>query len=146
MTAPNCTCFICQKPIYKRPSAQTDHNVCSYACRNKYYSGEKSFVWKGGERDKVRDRELDKKRKNKYKEQAVQYLGGKCSICGYNKCNASLDFHHKDPTTKTKDLKNLTTSNSWSKIVLELDKCILLCANCHRELHWNENNKIIDNE
>jgi len=140
MTAPNCNCFICQKPIYRIPSKINGHNVCSYACRNKYFSQERSFVWKGGQRDKKRDRANDKIRKYKYKLRAVEYLGGKCSVCGYNKCLAALEFHHIDPTKKNKDLKNLTANGSLMDILIELDKCILLCSNCHRELHWNENN------
>jgi 5-methylcytosine-specific restriction endonuclease McrA len=72
------------------------------------------------------------------KQGAVNYKGGKCQKCGYNNCLAALEFHHRNP--KTKD--NLGTGNrhsfsgrDWSKIKRELDKCDLLCANCHREIH-----------
>ena len=64
----------------------------------------------------------------------VEYLGGKCNRCGYNNCIAALDFHHKDSDEKE---FNITGGNlkSFEKIKSELDKCELLCANCHREHH-----------
>ncbi len=68
------------------------------------------------------------------KQECVSYMGGKCSKCGYKKCNAALDFHHLDPSTKE---FNLAQQRSYSLRVLkpELDKCILLCKNCHAEKH-----------
>ena len=68
------------------------------------------------------------------KQKAIEYLGGKCSICGYNKCSRALEFHHINPDEKDNTISNLY-NYSWEKIKKELDKCILLCANCHRELH-----------
>ena len=61
--------------------------------------------------------------------------GGKCERCGYNKCIKALEFHHLDPSQK-----DFTISNDHFKLVeaiLESKKCILICANCHRELHDN---------
>lgn len=69
------------------------------------------------------------------KQKCVDFLGGKCSKCGYNKCNAALDFHHIDSTIKKYNLGTLMKSISFDKIKSELDKCVLLCANCHREHH-----------
>jgi hypothetical protein len=71
------------------------------------------------------------------KEKAVEYLGGACKICGYNKCIGSLDFHHINP--KEKEINYSLFKTIFNKrLIDELDKCILLCANCHRELHYNE--------
>lgn len=67
------------------------------------------------------------------KQKCVDYLGGKCSKCGYNKCLAALDFHHVNSSTKDKDYIN--SRMSFEKLKIELDKCVLLCANCHREEH-----------
>ena len=73
----------------------------------------------------------------KRKQLAVVYLGGKCELCGYDKNFAALDFHHLDPSTKLYDWKKLRL-RSWSDVTNELDKCQLLCRNCHAEIH-NQN-------
>ena len=68
------------------------------------------------------------------KKKAVEYKGGKCQICGYDKCMRSLDFHHLDPTQK--DFAISTFKNKKiEKLKTELDKCILVCSNCHGEIH-----------
>jgi len=75
------------------------------------------------------------KRRRKLKELAVAYLGGACAVCGYNKCVAALEFHHRDPVAKDFSISSTGTTRSFDKIKVELDKCLLLCANCHREHH-----------
>lgn len=77
----------------------------------------------------------DENRK-KTKAKAIEYLGGKCCLCGYNKCSASLDFHHVDPSTKEFGIGAKGLTRSWEKTKIELDKCILVCKNCHGELHY----------
>ena len=66
-------------------------------------------------------------------------MGGCCSICGYNKNLSALEFHHLDMTQKDFTISNSTTTNI-EKIREEVSKCILVCANCHRELHYPQNN------
>jgi hypothetical protein len=63
---------------------------------------------------------------------AIAYKGGKCERCGYNKCQAALEFHHIDPAEK--DPTNLRAFKK-ERLFAEVDKCVLLCANCHREEH-----------
>ena len=65
----------------------------------------------------------------------IQKFGNKCSICGYNKNIAALEFHHIDPNEKEFHFGNAKTTN-LDKLLLEMDKCILVCANCHREIHY----------
>ena len=72
-------------------------------------------------------------KRKEVKRKCVEYLGGKCSTCGYNKSLSALDFHHIDP--EQKDKAYVTWKRNFDKLKIELDKCILLCANCHRELH-----------
>lgn len=76
------------------------------------------------------------KRRQRIKERAVLYKGGACLICGYNRCVSALDFHHLNPNEKDFGISNMYTKN-WESIKLELDKCVLLCANCHREIESN---------
>jgi len=75
--------------------------------------------------------------RQRIKERAVEYKGGKCSICGYNNCYWALDFHHNNTTEKEFSIGDYV-NKSWSNTIIELDKCILICSNCHRELHYNE--------
>lgn len=66
---------------------------------------------------------------------AIAYKGGKCQVCGYDKCVGALEFHHIDPTQKDFGISAKGYTRSWDKNRQELDKCILVCANCHREIH-----------
>jgi len=79
-----------------------------------------------------------KKRRYKYKLRAIELKGGKCSACGYNKNAAALSFHHIKRNKNTVRLSNLFAKQSWDFIEKELAKTILLCNNCHRELHAKE--------
>lgn len=65
---------------------------------------------------------------------------GKCIKCGYDKCLSALDFHHRDPNLK--DFGISDDNMRLKEAVEEVKKCILICSNCHRELHaglWNIN-------
>lgn len=65
-------------------------------------------------------------------------MGKKCQICGYDKCTNALELHHIDPNEKDFGLGAImATPVAWEKIVTEMKKCVVLCANCHRELHDN---------
>ena len=78
-----------------------------------------------------------KKLRNEKKIKAVEYLGGKCMKCGGEFPPYVFDFHHRDPSEKDRSIGTLCSS-SWEKIKVELDKCDLLCANCHRIEHYEE--------
>ena len=70
------------------------------------------------------------------KHRLIEAMGGKCVCCGYSRCADTLDFHHKNPIEKEKSLGGLrATVRSWMKIIEEVKKCVLVCANCHREIH-----------
>lgn len=80
--------------------------------------------------------EKQKIRGLKRKYEYVLSRGGKCEICGYNKNIAALEFHHKNPEEKSFqiDIRRFSNGNI-ENLETELNKCILVCANCHRELH-----------
>ena len=71
------------------------------------------------------------------KQQANKLRGGKCSRCGYNKCLNDLKYHHIDRTGKEYGLEQGGKTHSWESYWNEVQKCELLCANCHAEEHSN---------
>lgn len=95
---------------------------CSASCKSK------PFQHNSTEKQKIRAM--------KRKDMLIEKLGGKCSSCGYKKNSAALSFHHRDPASKVFGLDSRHLSNrTMSAIMEELDKCDLLCLNCHSELH-----------
>ena len=75
------------------------------------------------------------KRRRKIKEMLVEYKGGKCIICGYKRYFGAFDLHHTGDSPKAFGLSTSGLTRSWEKTKNEADKCVLLCANCHREIH-----------
>ena len=75
------------------------------------------------------------KRRRKIRQMAIEYKGGQCESCGYNCCTDALEFHHTNSSGKDFSISDKGYTRSWNKVKEELDKCMLLCANCHRELH-----------
>jgi len=89
---------------------------------------------------KLSDEELKKNNveqvvswRRRTKVKLVEYKGGKCERCSYNKCMDALEFHHKDK--KQKDFSISGKSWSYEKLKKEVDKCMLVCSNCHKEIH-----------
>lgn len=76
------------------------------------------------------------------KHRAIELKGGKCERCGYDKIEDVLEFHHINPEEKTMSLGEKSGSTEWSKFFAESQKCMLLCANCHREIHYYLRNNI----
>lgn len=84
---------------------------------------------------KICSNDSAKERQKAFKVKCVTYKGSKCMLCGYDKCLAALEFHHLNSPDK-----DFSIAKSWplgfkEKVIKELDKCVLLCANCHRETH-----------
>ena len=89
----------------------------------KYYRKNREKIYRG-----------KMKRRQKIKENLVDRLGGKCKMWGYKKCISALEFHHKD-SGKEFSVSELINNSSEQNVLKEANKCILLCANCHREIH-----------
>lgn len=80
--------------------------------------------------------EAVKKWRKATKSRLLKGMGGKCFVCDYNKCESALDFHHIDPSQKDFGLAAVRASiKNWSLLVEEVEKCVVLCSNCHREHH-----------
>ena len=96
---------------------------CSYKCKMKYH------------RKTINSNLIEKRRDRKIK--LVEIKGGECITCGYSKCIAALHFHHRDPKLKSFELGCNTILNySFETVIEEIDKCDLVCANCHAEIHY----------
>lgn len=94
----------------------------------------KRKLWEAANKEKLRAAQRAVKRDRKRK--AVEYLGGKCLDCNQQHHAAVYEFHHRDPATKDSDPSKML-GLSWQNLQDELDKCDLLCANCHRIRHHN---------
>lgn len=101
-------------------------NICKF-CDRKY-----EYSRSAGHQENVCNSCRVNIRRFKVKERCVEYKGGKCSRCGYNRCITASEFHHTDKSKKEFSPGG-HHCRSWSSLVKELDKCILLCSNCHRE-------------
>lgn len=102
-----CEWHLCKKPLLGRQK-----RFCSQECKNKYYVH---------------------KRRKALKELAVEYKGGRCFLCGYDKCLEALSFHHEG--RKEFGIGARGHTRSWQRVRAELDECILVCNNCHAEIH-----------
>ena len=105
--AKKCDWHLCQNPLTGR-----QNRFCSLQCKNKYYVA---------------------RRRRLLKEMAIQYKGGRCYLCGYDRCKDALSFHHRGDKEFGIGAKGYT--RSWERTRLELDQCLLVCANCHAEIH-----------
>lgn len=71
------------------------------------------------------------------KQNLLKICGEKCAICGYDKCIGALEFHHLIPEKKSYGIASNGTCRDLESDIAEVKKCILICANCHREIHNN---------
>src|SRR5687767_15160704 len=104
----SCVWHCCGKELTGR-----QRRFCSPSCKLKFY--------------------VTRRRKS-LKCQAVAYKGGCCSVCGYDRCHAALTFHHLD-RQKEFGIAAKGYTRSWARVKAELDRCLLVCANCHIEIH-----------
>ncbi len=118
--SPESKCAECDGPV------STHLKYCRPLCRIRARSRLKT------ERPKQKGKYVVEWRKE-LKFRAIAYKGGGCRYCGYSKCVRSLQFHHRDPSQK--DFGISTSIRSWKRVKAELDKCDLVCANCHGEVH-----------
>jgi predicted HNH restriction endonuclease len=80
--------------------------------------------------------EAQRARGRKSKLELIRIKGMQCEVCGYSRNYAALEFHHTDPASKDFQLDLRSLSNRrWDAILEERKKCLLLCSNCHAELH-----------
>ena len=111
----NSNCIVCGAVLKGRQT-----RFCSTTCKNKHHQ---SY-------------EAQKSRGLARKLELVNAAGGCCTLCGYNKNLAALTFHHIDTDKKNFKLDMRSLSNRRLEVIrAEAEKCILVCQNCHAELH-----------
>lgn len=103
--------------------------------------------WRNGykrpnpERDRETRNIRDRRKRKELRGWYIDYKSHlKCSVCGENH-PATLEFHHKDPATKILEIGTMVSSVpkfSKEKILDEINKCLVICSNCHKKLHWKE--------
>lgn len=116
------TCIICSKVLVGKQT-----KFCSNKCHTvDSNSRHQSYL-------KQQDRAILRKA------EAIRIKGGKCQLCGYSNNMAALEFHHRNPLEKKFGLDARRLSNrKWEYILKELEKCDLLCSNCHSEVHCSD--------
>jgi 5-methylcytosine-specific restriction endonuclease McrA len=129
-----------------------------YITKGCKYHGETEFILEPSRNSyrckKCRSNNVSKRRR-KVKEKLVNVFGGKCILCNYSKYIGALDFHHLNPNEKEYGLGGKGLTKGYKTLLEEAKKCILLCANCHREVEsgivtiddkkLNKNKKFIEN-
>ena len=123
------------KEFYKNHTAEETSIMFNVSVTTvKKYSDRKNFTYETDD-DRRKSNYLHVKDfRSRMKIKAVEYKGGKCVVCGYDRCVKGLEFHHTNPEEKDFTLGS-NTNRAWEKVKVEIDKCVLLCANCHREIH-----------
>lgn len=104
--------------------------VCGNADPKNFYTYRKRLCG-NCDNERVKHKALVMRRK------VIEYLGGQCRICGYNRFDCALDVHHLDPSLKDPLFKHMRYW-AWERVVKELEKCVLLCKNCHVALHTGD--------
>jgi len=102
----------CEWHLCNQPLTGKQKRFCSPECKNKFYVA---------------------RRRKALKQEAVEYKGGRCAICGYDKCIEALSFHHL--REKEFGIGEKGYTRAWERVKVELDDCILVCHNCHAEVH-----------
>ncbi len=115
----------------KNPQLYRD-SALKYYYANKEKCSSRHKLWREQNKDIIRQKQRESKRLRKL--WAIDYLGGSCSKCGGTFHPAVYEFHHTDPESKERDPSKML-SLSKERLVSELNKCVLLCANCHRMAH-----------
>jgi len=112
-------CRVCDAPLGGR-----QNKFCSRRCKNASTNNKyQNYVT---QQQRGRERRL----------LLIQSKGGRCERCGYERNHAALAFHHLDPSAKSFALDLRSCSNtSWNALLEEAQKCLLLCLNCHSEIH-----------
>lgn len=132
-------CNMCQEILPKTKeffATRTDRKTLTYQsnCRN----CQKEYRKKHYEKNKAKYIQ----KSSNYVKKTVEWFnnlkdGLECEICGENRYWV-LEFHHKDPSNKESEVASLVRKSNRDKILKEIKKCLVLCSNCHKDLHYRQ--------
>jgi len=117
-------------------------NVSQYSNIYARYNTDTDYITIGFQ-FKKRNRQWEKNFLIKWKKVISNLKINGCAICGYNRCNTALDFHHSNPKDKKFGINTHCFQHSNKEIMEETNKCILLCKNCHYEIHEKERDNCV---
>lgn len=130
-------CLWCGEPIIDVPGKRRfrkNKKYCNQKCHDAHKYEKESTQVRQFRKDFGLNKYTFKGLKKKL--DLIEMMGGKCELCGYNKNISALDFHHKDGYEKGFEVKiQYLNHKSDDEILEEALKCMILCANCHREMH-----------
>lgn len=127
-------CLTCL-PFGERQRNFIDKHSPKIITRECKHHGEVEFVLQatGYRCKKCRSKSVSDNRRSR-KRRLAEALGNKCCLCGYDKCMDALDFHHVDPSQKSFCISHKGVTIAFERALEEAKKCVLVCANCHREI------------
>lgn len=147
-------CYQCQeeKPFSEFHKHKNEiyglKNQCKKCCKvnraahykeNKTRENDLAKIYKAIHKEEINEstRKYVNCKREKLKAALVELLGGKCELCGYDKCEQALDFHHRDAASKSFTIGSAMRIAGVTQNMLEQEarKCALLCCRCHREVH-----------
>lgn len=131
--------------VYPKRSVQGSCAVCKSSIRSKLKycasckaagARKRKYLTEESRREarRISQNKAVRHQHQKSKEKSIVYMGNACRVCGYAGCRGSLVFHHVDPSTK--EFTVGSGNRGWDRTKKELNKCVLLCANCHGEVHY----------
>jgi len=125
---------------YKEIQKETGYSKCSISkwCKDLPIKKEKPQK-KRKEHPRQRSSDTYRRWKAEARRGRMTFFRGiynnKCCICGYDKSSSALQFHHVNPTTKEFIIGGVSAEYSIQRLISEVNKCILICSNCHFEIH-----------
>ncbi len=130
------TCVVCkqskEESEYYRYSSKNQHSLM---LRCKECHKERQQLFRRVNKDHYNKQGTDRRTEQKLR--AINLLGGKCYDCGISYPPCVYDFHHTNPLEKDGFVGSFL-HRSWDKVIDEINKCVLLCSNCHRLRHMGK--------
>lgn len=131
-----CWCKACRKEYRQENKASIVAQQHNHYVNNRDRVLATNRLWRQANKERIRNQAHQQLAARKAK--CVELAGGACQRCGYDEFNTGLSFHHVEPNEKDSTPTAIIKGGKFVEIERELDKCVLLCRNCHQALHGGE--------